>query len=139
MHRANNVVIMQTKQLGWIEALEEELHSSKAKMEELERKMEEQDRVIANLMGDNLDHLQDNMCLTTHINSSQERMSQLEYQLGQVGSVLMGMIKGVIEREGLTEMSSHRKPGHRMLLAAIQATRVGTQSTWTLVHLRRRI
>ena len=72
MHHTNNAVIMQTEQLGWIKALEEELHSSKAKTEELERKMEEQDCVIANLMGDNLEHLQDNMHLTTHINSSQE-------------------------------------------------------------------
>ena len=57
-------------------------------------------------MGDNLEHLQDNMRLTAHINSSQERMGQLEHQLGQVGSVLMGMIKGAIEREGLTTLSS---------------------------------
>ena len=28
-------------------------------------------------------------------------MTQLEHQLGQVGSVLMGMIEGAIEREGL--------------------------------------
>ena len=106
MHRANNAAIMQTEQLGWIEALEEELCSSRAKMTELEQKMTEQDWVIVQLMGDNLDHLQDNICLTTHINSSQEQMGQLEHQLGQVGSVLMGMIKGVIEREGLMEMSS---------------------------------
>ena len=64
MHCANNAVVMQTEQLGRIEALEEELCSTKAKVEE-------QDRVIANLMGDNLKHLQDNMCLTTHINSSE--------------------------------------------------------------------
>ena len=38
MHRSNNAVIMQTKQLGRIEALEEELHSSRAKMAELEVK-----------------------------------------------------------------------------------------------------
>ena len=43
MHRTNNAVIMQTKQLGWIEALEEELHSSRVKMIELEQKMVEQD------------------------------------------------------------------------------------------------
>ena len=43
MHRANNAVIMQTEQLGWIEALEEELYSSKAKMVELEQTMTEQD------------------------------------------------------------------------------------------------
>ena len=73
---------------------------------ELEQKMTEQDRVIAQLMGDNLDHLQDNMHLTAHINSSQEWMGQLEHRLGQVGSVLMGMIEGAIEREGLTNTSS---------------------------------
>ena len=66
----------------------------------------EQDRVIAQLVGDNLEHLQDNMRLTTHINSSQERMGQLEHRLGQIGSVLMGMIEGAIEREGLMETSS---------------------------------
>ena len=33
-------------------------------------------------------------------------MAQLEHQLGQVGSVLMGMIEGAIKREGLSEMSS---------------------------------
>ena len=69
MHRANNAVIMQTEQLGWIEALEEELCSSKAKAIELEQKLTEQDRVIAQLVSDNLDHLQDNMRLTAHINS----------------------------------------------------------------------
>ena len=75
MHHSNNVVIMQTEQLGRIKALEEELRSSKAKMVEMEQKMTEQDRVIAQLVGDNLDHLQDNMWLTAHINSSQERMA----------------------------------------------------------------
>ena len=69
MHRMNNAVIMQTEQLGRIEALEEELRSSKAKAIELEQKLTEQDRVIAQLVSDNLDHLQDNMRLTAHINS----------------------------------------------------------------------
>ena len=105
MHCANNAVIMQTEQLGRIEALEEELCSSRAKMAELELKTTEQDRVIAQLVGDNLEHLQDNMHLTIHITSSSDRMAQLEHRLGQVGSVLMGMIEGAIEREGL-EMSS---------------------------------
>ena len=72
MHHSNNAVIMQTEQLGRIKVLEEELHSSKAKMVEMEQKMTEQDRVIAQLVGDNLDHLQDNMQLTAHINSSNE-------------------------------------------------------------------
>ena len=111
MHRANNVVIMQTEQLGWIKALEEELCSSRAKVVEMEQKMTEQDRVIAQLVGDNLDHLQDNMRLTTHINSSNERLSQMEHRLGQVGWVVMGFLEGRLEtmmeeeREG-TESSS---------------------------------
>ena len=97
MHRANNTVIMQTEQLGRIEALEEELQSSKAKMVEMEQKMMEQDRVIAQLVGDNLDHLQDNMWLTAHINSSNKRLSQMEHRLGQVGSVVMGFLEGRLE------------------------------------------
>ena len=79
MHCANNVVIMQTEQLGRIEVLEEELHSSKVKVIELEQKMTEQDRVITQLVSDNLNHLQDNMRLTAHINSSNERLSQMEH------------------------------------------------------------
>ena len=106
MHHLNNAVVMQTKQLGRIEALEEELHSSKEKTLLLEQKMEEQDHIIVNLVGDNLKHLQDNMHLTTHINSSQEQMAQLEHWLGQVGSVLMGMIEGAIEREGLDSLEA---------------------------------
>ena len=47
----------------------------------------------------------DNMRLTAHITSSSDRMGQLEHQLGQVGSVLMGMIEGAIEREGLMDIS----------------------------------
>ena len=94
MHRSNNAVIMQTEQLGRIETLEEELRSSKEKMADLEQKMMEQDRVIAQLVGDNLDHLQDNMRLTAHINSSTERMVQMEHRLGQVGSVVMGFLEG---------------------------------------------
>ena len=101
MHRSNNAVIMQTEQLGRIEALEEELRSSRGKMAELEQKMMEQDRVIAQLVGDNLDHLQDNMRLTTHINSSTERMALMEHRLGQVGSVVMGFLEG--RMEGLLE------------------------------------
>ena len=79
MHHSNNVVIMQTEQLGRIKALKEELRSSKVKMVEREQKMMEQDWVITQLVGDNLDHLQDNMHLITHINSSQEQMGQLEH------------------------------------------------------------
>ena len=70
MHRSNNAVVMQTEQLGRIETLEEELRSSRGKMAELEQRMVEQDRIIAQLVGDNLDHLQANARLTAHINSS---------------------------------------------------------------------
>ena len=97
MHCSNNAVIMQTEQLGRIESLEEELRSSKGKVADLEQRMMEQDWVIAQLVGDNLDHLQDNMCLTAHINSSTERMTQMEHRLGQVGSVVMGFLEGRME------------------------------------------
>ena len=105
MHRSNNTVIMQTEQLGRIETLEEELCSSKGKLAKMEQKMMEQDRVIAQLVGDNLDHLQDNMWLTAHINSSTERMVQMEHRLGQVGSVVMGFLEGRMEamREEMEE------------------------------------
>ena len=104
MHRSNNAVIMQTEQLGRIETLEEELRSSRGKMAKLEQKMMEQDQVIAQLVGDNLDHLQDNMHLTAHINSSTERMTWTEHRLGQVASVVMGFLEG--RMEGLLEESS---------------------------------
>ena len=57
----------------------------------------EQDWVIAQLVGDNLEHLQDNMRLTAHINSSTEQMTQMEHRLGQVGSVVMGFLEGRME------------------------------------------
>ena len=101
MHRSNHAVIMQTEQLGRIEALEEELRSSKDKVVGLEQRMVEQDRVIAQLVGDNLDHLQANMRLTAHINSSNERAERMEHRLGQVASVMMGLLEG--RMEGLLE------------------------------------
>ena len=104
MHRLNNAVIMQTEQLGRIETLEEELRSSKGKVADLEQKMMEQDRVIAQLVGDNLDHLQDNMRLTAHINSSTERAERMEHRLGQVASVVMGFLER--RMEGLWEETS---------------------------------
>ena len=106
MHRSNNAVIMQTEQLGRIEALEEELRSSKGKVADMERTVMEQDRVIAQLVGDNLDHLQANMRLTAHINSSTERAERMEHQLGQVASVVMGLLEG--RTEGLLEEEEER-------------------------------
>ena len=114
MHRSNNAVIMQTKQLGWIEVLEEELRSSEAKTAELEQKMMEQDQVIAQLVGDNLDHLQDNMRLTTHINSSNKQLSQMEHWLGQVGLVVMGFLEGRLE----SLMEEEREEGMSSLLGS---------------------
>ena len=109
MHRSNNAVVMQTEQLGRIEALEEELRSSRGKLADMEQKMVEQDRVIAQLVGDNLEHLQDNMRLTAHINSSSERMVQMECRLGQVGSVVMGLLEGTME--GRLEETSEGSTG----------------------------
>ena len=45
------------------------------------------------------------MRLTAHITSSSDRMAQLEHRLGQVGSVVMGMIEGWMEGEATTEAS----------------------------------
>ena len=80
--------------------------------------MTEQDRVIAQLVGDNLNHLQDNMWLTAHINSLQEWMAQMEHWLGQVRSVVMGFLEGRLEslmeeerEEGTTELSSSSEAG----------------------------
>ena len=106
MCRVNNVVIMQTKQLGQIKTLKEKLHALEGHNQDLKHKLSEQDHVIANLVGDNLEHLQDNMWLTTHINSSLECMAQLEHRLGQVGSVLMGIIKGAIKREASSDQGT---------------------------------
>ena len=63
MCRANNVVIMQTEQLGWIKTLEEKLHALEGHNQELEHKLTEQNHIIANLVGDNLKHLQDNVII----------------------------------------------------------------------------
>ena len=104
MHHSNNAVIMQTEQLGRIETLEEELRSSKGQLADLEQKMMEQDWVITQLVGDNLDHLQNNMRLIAHIDSSTERMTRTEHRLGQVASVVMGFLEG--RMESLLEESS---------------------------------
>ena len=51
--------------------------------------MAEQDRVITNLVGDNLNHLQDNMRLMAHINSSQTWMANLEWKLTELGELFL--------------------------------------------------
>ena len=96
MHHANNVVIMQTLQLGQIEVLEEKVHTLDGCVQDLKHKLAKQDHVIANLVGDSLNHLQTNMCLTTHIDSSQVTIVRLEEWLGQVALLVMGMVEGVL-------------------------------------------
>ena len=113
MHRVDNAVVMQTEQLSRIEALEEELRSSKGKLADMEQKVMEQDRVIPQLVSDNLDHLQDNMHLTAHINSSTEQMMLMEHRSGQVGSVVMGFLEGRMESlmEEMLELSGSGESG----------------------------
>ena len=48
-------------------------------------------------MGNNLKHLQDNMCLTAHINSMSMRLAQIKEQLGQVGMLVYGIARGALE------------------------------------------
>ena len=72
MHRANDVMVIQTSQLRQIKNLEDQVQI-------LMNKVTEQDCIIAQLVGDNLNHLQANTMLTTHIDSSQTRMGNLEY------------------------------------------------------------
>ena len=76
------------------------------------------------------------MRLTAHINSSQDRMTQLEHRLGQVGSVLMGMIEGAIEREGLTETSSSSGSGGLAASGNDGDDQDGGVDNWTLGSLQ---
>ena len=80
---------MQTEQLGQIKTLEEKVHILEGHTQDLEHKLAEQDCVITNLVGDNLDNLQDNMRLTAHINSSQTRMTNLEQRLTKLGELFL--------------------------------------------------
>ena len=72
MCHANNIMVIQMSQLGHIDNLEDQVWI-------LTNKVMEQDHVITNLVSDNLEHLQDNMRLTAHINSSQTRMGNLKH------------------------------------------------------------
>ena len=71
---ANDVMAVQTSQLGQIKNLEDQVYI-------LTNKVMEQDQVITNLVSNNLDHLQANMWLTSHINSSNAKVSMLEHCL----------------------------------------------------------
>ena len=87
--------------------------------------MTEQDCIIAQLVGDNLEHLQDNMRLTAHINSSNERLLQMEHRLGQVGSVVMGFLEGRLE--GLME---EEQEGMESSLSSDQGTLDASGEDW---------
>ena len=93
MYYVNNVVIMQTLQLGQIEVPEEKVHSLNGQVQDLEQKLAKQNQVIANLVGDNLDHLQDIMRLMAHINSSQTRMANLEQKLMELGELFLAAMR----------------------------------------------
>ena len=83
-------------QLGQIEVLEEKVHTLDRCVQDLKHKLTEQNQVIANLVGDNLDHLQDKMSLRADITRSQETIAQLEERLSQVASLVMGMVEGAL-------------------------------------------
>ena len=57
------------------------------------------------------------MRLTAHINSSQERMAQMEHRLGQVGLVVMGFLEGRLE----SLMEEEREEGTTELLSLLEA------------------
>ena len=81
MCHANNIMVIQMSQLGQIDNLEDQVWI-------LTNKVMEQGHVITNLVSDNLEHLQDNMRLTAHINSSQTRMGNLKHQLEELGDTV---------------------------------------------------
>ena len=58
------------------------------------------------------------MRLTTHINSSNEGLSQMEHRLGQVGSVVMGFLEGRLE----SLMEEEEEEGTESSLSSDQGT-----------------
>ena len=48
-------------------------------------------------MGDYLEHLQDNMHLTMHINSTSTQLTQIEERLSQVGTIILGIMRRALE------------------------------------------
>ena len=97
MHRANDVMVIQTSQLRQIKNLEDQVQI-------LMNKVTEQDCIIAQLVGDNLNHLQANTMLTTHIDSSQTRMGNLECWLEELGELLL-VVMGQSSLEAGTQES----------------------------------
>ena len=60
-------------------------------------------------MGDNLEHLQDNMRLTTNINSSQTRMGNLEHQLEVLGELFLTAIRQSLSEQGMLDVGGDNK------------------------------
>ena len=103
MHCMNNAVIMQISQLGQIKTLDEKVHIFEGRTQDLKHKLAEQDHVIANLVGDNLNHLQDNMRLTAFINSSQTRMGSLEAKLTELGELFLAVMDQSLSDQGTSD------------------------------------
>ena len=80
----NNAVIMQTSQLGQIEALEDRVHNLKGKLEV-------QNTLINNLVSNNLNHLQANMTLTQHINRSEVKWANNQARFWNIKLVLWNL------------------------------------------------
>ena len=77
MHHSNDIMVVQTSQLSQVKHLEDKVHV-------LKEKVAAQDDLISNLVNNNLDHLQSNMQLTTHINRSETQWSSNEIQLHSI-------------------------------------------------------
>ena len=69
----------------------------------------EQDCVIANLVGNNLSHLQDNMRLIAHINSSQTRMLNLEQKLTELGELFLAVMGQSSLEQGMLDAGGNDK------------------------------
>ena len=78
IRHTSNIYVMQTSQLGQIEVLEEKVHALDRCVQDLEHKLTKQDCIIANLVGDNLNHLQDKMSLRADITRLQMDCERLE-------------------------------------------------------------
>ena len=81
MHHANDVMVIQTSQLGQIKNLEDEICVFK-------EKVAVQDAIISNLVSNNLDHLQFNMNLTQYINKLEVCWSNNEIRLQSIKGLL---------------------------------------------------
>ena len=94
--------------MGWIEVLEK-VCSLKGHTQDLEHKLVEQDHVIANLVDDNLNHLQNNMRLMAHINSLQTRMANLEQKLMELGELFLAAMGQSSLEQGMLDAGGNNE------------------------------